>query len=72
MVLIATIRINSVKSSDRVQPVRRVRKSLADDCKTARTELGDLPPNGGLPDLRASFTNSACPLYCLRKDGGAS
>lgn len=44
MVLNATIRINSVKSSDRVQPVRRVRKSPADDCKTARTELGDLTP----------------------------
>ena len=44
MVLNATIRINSVKSSDRVQPVRIVRKSPADDDKTARTELGDLTP----------------------------
>lgn len=37
MVLIETIRINSVKSSDRVQPVRRVRKSPADDDKNAFT-----------------------------------
>lgn len=37
MVLIETIRINSVKSSNRVQPVRRVRKSPADDDKNAFT-----------------------------------
>lgn len=39
MALIETIRINSVKSSDRVQPVRRVRKSPADDDKNAFTVM---------------------------------